>query len=52
MACLPLGNEEITELKKELRDFVRRVSDYYGEKRPEEIAILPAMIKILLGQDS
>ena len=50
MGYLPLANEEITELKKELLDFIRRVSDCKEDKRPEEIAVLPAIVKLVLDQ--
>ena len=50
MACLPLSEQELDDMKKELLEFVRRVSTPNGENRPEEIAILPAIVKLVLGQ--
>lgn len=51
MSSLPLNKDEELNIKQYMIDFVRRVSSTSEEKRPEEIAILPAMIKILLWKD-
>ena len=51
MSSLPLNRDEEAALKKDLLDFVHRVAAVDGEKKPEEIAILPAVAEILLWKD-
>ena len=44
-----LSQEEKCELKKELLDFMRRVLSDGDNRKPEEIAVLPAISKLLLN---
>ena len=49
MTGMQLTKAENEEMKKVLIDFVYRVSAPNEEKRPEEIYILPAIIKTLVS---
>ena len=49
MNCIILSQEEKSELKKELLEFVSRVLSDKDNRKPEEIAVLPAISKLLLN---
>ena len=50
MINLVLAREEEQAVKTTLLKFVYKVGNIEESRRPEDIAILPAMTKILLGQ--
>ncbi len=49
MIAIILSEAEAVALKELLFDFVKRVSGYGNQRRPEEIAILPAVMQLLLN---
>ena len=51
MSSLVLTKEDELKVKQALVDFVVSTSNTSEHRRPEDIAILPAMTKILLGQN-
>ena len=51
MSSLVLTKEEELKVKQALVDFVVNTSNTSEHRRPEDIAILPAMTEILLWKD-
>lgn len=49
MIGITLSEAEVAVLKELLIDFVKRVSGNENQRRPEEIAILPAVMQLLLN---
>ena len=48
MSSLVLTTEDEQAVKDILLKFINRVSQYEDNRRPEEIAILPAIVRLLL----
>ena len=49
MSAITLSEAEAVALKELLFDFVKKVSGYGNQRWPEEIAILPAVVQLLLN---
>ena len=49
MNCVLLSQEEKSELKQKLLEFVYRNLSKGNNKLPEEVAVLPAIVKLLLN---